>query len=255
MKSIEPLFDSQTSFRAAIDAVLEGRCGSIASGRDCARLDLGPFSMLGGDPTSGDAGSLVAGVTLPRVFVDCSRWQALIRSHNRGCDFEVIRRTQFSADGLAEDRLREARRAPEGTRIVPLDAARLHAALAHLSSDLLIEAVFPDPDSFVSAGGFGFAVVQEGRVLAAATSAIVSGRHIEIQINTASRNQRQGLATAAGAAIVLESRARGLEPGWDTASSASEGLARKLGFQVRRSYEWLCLEVKPSGKKDERDRQ
>ncbi len=199
--------------------------------------------MLGGDSTSVDAPSLVAEITFPRIFVDCSAWHALIREQHKKCELELVRRTQFSPDELDDTRLRDIRRVPRRMRIVPLDAALLRAALAQLSTDLLIEAMFQSPETFISAGGFGFAVVEEGRVLAAATSAIASRSHIEIQINTAAEHQRRGLATAVGSAIVLDARARGLEPGWDTASPASEGLARKLGFRAARNYEWLCLDL------------
>ena len=205
------------------------------------RLDLEPFSMLGGDPTSVDAPSLVSGITYPRIFVDCSPWHATIREKQEKCEPELVRRTQFSPDQLDDVRLRELRRVSRTIELVPLDAAVLRAALAQLSTDLLIETMFVSPEAFVSAGGFGFAVMRENQVLAAATSVIVSRGHMEIQVNTAEGHQRQGLATAAGAAIALESRARGLAPGWDTASPASEGLARKLGFRVDREYEWLCL--------------
>jgi RimJ/RimL family protein N-acetyltransferase len=234
------LFDTRLTFRAAIAAVLEGRCGSLTAAHDCARLDLGPFSMLGGEPTSVDARALLTGLTFPRIFVDSSAWHALIREHNMNCRFELDGRTQFSPDQLDDERLRNLRSVPREMRLVPLDAALLRAALDHLSTDLLIEAVFADPETFASAGGFGFAVVQEDRVLAAATSAIVSDRHIEIQINTAAEHHRKGLGTAVGAAIALASRARGLEPGWDTGSPASAGLARKLGFRVAGEHEWLC---------------
>ncbi len=198
--------------------------------------------MLAGDPTSVDAPSLVAEITLPRIFVDCSAWHELIRARHEGCEVELVRRTQFSLDELDDEQLRANRQVPRGVRIVPLDAALLQTALAQLSADLLIEAMVQTPEIFISSGGFGFAVVHEDRVLAAATSAIISASHIEIQTNTAREYQRRGLATAVGAAIVLESRVRGLEPGWATASPASEGLARKLGFRPAREYEWLGLE-------------
>ncbi|MDH3686530.1 MAG: GNAT family N-acetyltransferase [Myxococcales bacterium] len=239
---IASLFDERSTFRAAIDAVLEERCGSIVAGRGCARLDLCPFSILAGDATAPDARSLVADITIPRIFVDGSEWHASIRERHTACALDLVRRTRFSADELDEEHLRALRRVPGEMRILPLDAASLHEAVTQLSSDLLIEAVSRDAEAFVSAGGFGFAVVQGEHFLAAATSAIVSDRHIEIQINTAAEHRRQGLATAVGAAIVLESRIRGLEPGWDTASPASAALARKLGFRAAREYEWLCVD-------------
>ena len=231
------------SFRAGIDAVLEGRCGAIVTAPGSKRLDLGPFSMLQGDPASEGAASLVKGVALPRIFVDCPAWHGLIREHNETRNFERVRRIEFSADRLNDERLWEMRHVPDGMQLLALDVSRLRDALDQVSADLLIQAVFPSPEAFDSGGGFGFAVVQHDRVLAAATSAIVSDRHIEIQINTSARHRRGGLATAVGAAIVLESRARGLEPGWDTESAASEGLARKLGYEVAREYEWLVLDA------------
>lgn len=90
--------------------------GSIVAGRACARLDLGPFSMLGGDSTSVDAASLVAEVTVPRIFVDCSSWHALVREHHKSGEFTLVRRTQFSPDELEDKRLQDIRRVPRGKR-------------------------------------------------------------------------------------------------------------------------------------------
>ena len=235
------LFNLQPTFRAGIDAVLEGRCGSVVRGQQCARLDLGPFSMLGGDSTAPDARALAAEITFPRIFVASAPWHDLIREAHQDRDIELVQRTQFSPDAIDDIRVEALRKAPADVHISRLDAELLAAALDQLSPDLLIREVFETPEAFVSEGGFGFAATQEGRIVAAATSAIVSRRDIEVQINTAQKHQRRGLATAVGAAIVLESRARSLIPGWDTASPASERLARKLGFRVARYHEWLCL--------------
>lgn len=51
---IRTLFAGRTAFRALIDTVLESGRGNVVAGEECARLDLGPVSLLAGDPSSPD---------------------------------------------------------------------------------------------------------------------------------------------------------------------------------------------------------
>ena len=236
LDAVAEIFAEKRVMRAAIDAVLEGRCGDAVIDGPCARLDLGFFAILAGDAAVAAAAPLVGAAPPPRVFIAADEWHDLIRRALPDAEPHVERRTRFSADGLEDTKLAALRGVPRRCRLEPLDADLLARALRDVSPDLLLGAVFGSPEAFAAGGGFGFAAVEQGRVLAAATSAIVAERRIEIQINTAEGRRRRGLATAVGAAIALEARRRGLDPGWDTGSAASHALARKLGYRPEEQH-------------------
>lgn len=55
-------------------------------------------------------------------------------------------------------------------------------------------------------------------------------------IDTKPEYRRKGLATAVGAALILECLQAGLYPSWDAASRISVALAEKLGYTFSHAY-------------------
>lgn len=84
--------------------------------------------------------------------------------------------------------------------------------------------------------GLGVGVVQEGRLVAGASSYSVYRGGIEIQIETREGYRRQGLATACGAELILLCLEKGLYPSWDAHDLRSVALAEKLGYRRREPY-------------------
>lgn len=84
-------------------------------------------------------------------------------------------------------------------------------------------------------------VVTDGETIVAGASSYSRYREgIEIEIDTKEEYRRQGLATAVGAALILECLQAGLYPSWDAASMISVALAEKLGYSfshIYRTYE------------------
>ena len=72
--------------------------------------------------------------------------------------------------------------------------------------------------------------------MAGAASYAVSEDAIEIEIDTHPDYRRRGLATAAGAALILTCLDRGLYPGWDAHDLRSVALAEKLGYRLDHPY-------------------
>lgn len=81
-------------------------------------------------------------------------------------------------------------------------------------------------------GGKGFCVTAGGEPAAWAFSAAVSGREIDIGVETCDAYQRQGLASAAVQAMVLYIRETGKQPVWacHAGNIASQRLAERSGF-------------------------
>ena len=86
--------------------------------------------------------------------------------------------------------------------------------------------------------GRGFAVLKDGEPVSVASSYIVYRGGIDIQIDTEEAYRRKGLATVAGAALILSCLDDGLYPSWDAANLGSVHLAEKLGYEL--SHEYPC---------------
>ena len=86
--------------------------------------------------------------------------------------------------------------------------------------------------------GRGFAVLKDGEPVSVASSYIVYRGGIDIQIDTEEAYRRKGLATVAGAALILSCLEDGLYPSWDAANLGSVHLAEKLGYEL--SHEYPC---------------
>ncbi|MDD5864526.1 MAG: GNAT family N-acetyltransferase [Firmicutes bacterium] len=84
--------------------------------------------------------------------------------------------------------------------------------------------------------GLGVAALRGGEIVAGASSYCTYRGGIEIQIDTREDYRRRGLATACGAALILECERRGLYPSWDAENVASVALAEKLGYLFSHTY-------------------
>ncbi len=84
--------------------------------------------------------------------------------------------------------------------------------------------------------GLGYVVTENAKVVAGASSYARYRDGIEIQIDTKLAYRRRGLATAAGAALILECLRRGWYPSWDAQNKASVALAKKLGYSFSHEY-------------------
>lgn len=84
--------------------------------------------------------------------------------------------------------------------------------------------------------GLGFVVTQKGNIVSGASSYSRYRDGIEIEIDTKPEYRRKGLATVAGAALILECLRRGWYPSWDAHNRASVALAEKLGYSYSHEY-------------------
>ena len=96
---------------------------------------------------------------------------------------------------------------------------------------------FASKEEFLELGR-GFAILKDGSPVAAASSYTVYREGIEIEIDTEEEYRRKGLASVAGAALILSCLDDGLYPSWDAANLISVHLAEKLGYEF--SHEYPC---------------
>ncbi|MBQ1280979.1 MAG: GNAT family N-acetyltransferase [Oscillospiraceae bacterium] len=123
---------------------------------------------------------------------------------------------------------------PDGYRLERIDEALYHRCLTEdWSRDFV--GLFDDCAHFLSMG-LGV-VAMCGDTLAAGASSYSRYRGgIEIEIDTHPAHRRRGLASACGAALILDCLSRGLYPSWDAHTEISASLAEKLGYHRDAPY-------------------
>lgn len=244
MTELAALFERHLP-RAVVEAVVERRLGSIEADVGAephvARLSLGCYEILGGDPAHPLARTLVGAVVPPReiLYGNDPAWRRLIQDVFRE---RVIDRPMRIFDPSRLDREALARLevgVPAGYWL-----ARMDATLARqLDDELRPHAlqVFASPEQFATEG-LGYAVMaDDGTLACAATSYTVSSRHLEVAIATRVAHRGHGLAAIASAALMRESLARGMQPQWSASNPVSKRLAERLGYVPADECEVLYL--------------
>ncbi len=127
-----------------------------------------------------------------------------------------------------------AQNIPEGMALVRFDENLYQQAMSEHWSMAFCEA-FTSAEDYL-AQGFGYAVTEEGRLVAGASTMTVYDGGTETQVATRAGYEGRGLALACSAAFILECDRRGMRPCWDAANEASLHMAQKLGYEYRGLY-------------------
>ena len=90
--------------------------------------------------------------------------------------------------------------------------------------------------------GRGWAVMKEGRLVAAASSYSRYLKGIEIEIDVDKPERHKGLGSAVAAKLILSCLDEGLYPSWDAANKLSVRLAEKLGYEFSREYDCYIMD-------------
>jgi RimJ/RimL family protein N-acetyltransferase len=127
----------------------------------------------------------------------------------------------------------ETRPLPTGHRVVAIDQ-RIAARFGGTLDDWVVKAW--GGAAAMAERSFGFAVMAGDEVVSFCAACAIGGGEAEIEIGTAPRQRRRGLATQAALAFIAECERRGLVPAWTCASAnqPSDRLARRLGFRPLR---------------------
>ena len=150
--------------------------------------------------------------------------------------FGIVQRDyDFDTDLL----LQYAGRIPEGLKLVPFDLDLYTQAMEEHWSQPFCDA-FASGEDFL-ARGFGFAVTDQGRLVAGASTMTVYKGGEETQVATRPEYRGRGLALASAAALILECVRRGMRPCWDAANETSLHLALKLGYEYRGVYSTIAM--------------
>jgi len=132
-----------------------------------------------------------------------------------------------------------AAKLPAGMKLVPFDETIYNQAMSEAWSREFCEA-YASAEDFLKQG-FGFAVTENGRLVAGTTTMTVYSGGAETQVATRAEYRGRGLALACSAAFILECVRRGIRPCWDAANEASLHMAQKLGYEYRGLYMTVAL--------------
>lgn len=123
---------------------------------------------------------------------------------------------------------------PQEYTLAPIDEAIYAQAVQERWSEDFVSQ-FADAGDFCRRG-LGMAVLRNGHLVAGASSYTIYPGGIEIEIDTKPEYRGRGLATACGAALILECLRRGIYPSWDAHDLRSVALAEKLGYHMAHPY-------------------
>ena len=226
------------------DAILEGSMGEVrvddAQDPAFVQLSLPAFKVhiFGGDAARPAARECLEELPgLSTLLFGMPGWKELLYEVHEG-KVVALQRYPFSSEKLDAAHLQTLlARLPEPYRVERIDlqhARQIADAKGDLADGLSLG--FTSPEDFIERG-FGTCVLEDGQVVCAATTGAVCSKGIEVQINTHRKHRERGLASAAGAALILECLERGIDPHWDAATEISAGLAKKLGYVPEEPYD------------------
>jgi hypothetical protein len=235
VRRVGPLFASHPTLPAVVDGALRGGLGTIATDDEdhprLARLSIGCYEIVAGDPAAPDAARFVAELASGKeiVYGNDPGWRAFLleRLGDRVSDRPM---QTFDPGGLSHEVLASQAGSPlpDGYALCRLDAgwaAQLDAELAPHGLQ-----VFASTAAFAEAG-IGYGVVAGPVLAAAATTYTVSPSSAEIAIATRPAHRQRGLAMAAAARLMLHCLEAGLTPHWNASNPVSIRLAQRLGYR------------------------
>lgn len=236
-----------------IHSCLQGHAGfAVVDSLDspnCVMLVVADFCFVAGDASCQQAPSLLQ--SLPNYYdgstaiaIPCEAgWvERFNQVYGEGCStitrYSFYKQEQFDTDTLST----YAHTLPHGYSLHPIDAALYSQCLAEgWSSDLCSQ--FTTAEDY-ALRGLGYGVLHQGKIAAGASSYVVFDGGIEIEIDTHKDHRRLGLATACGAALILECLKRNQIPSWDAANLSSVSLAEKLGYRLNKPYTAYLLPIR-----------
>lgn len=177
------------------------------------------------------------------LFPQDKKWDKLIRE----CYPEGIGCTRFAIKQDAtfdKEHLESLVNAlPEGYELKKIDA-KIYNLIKKSPDENVQESIewFKNKKQFLELA-LGYAVLYEGKVVGAASTAYRFPKGIDIEIDIDKKHRRKGLASAAAAKLILDCLERDWKPTWDAANMKSVHLSEKLGYTF--SHKYRCYWISP----------
>ena len=230
-----PLFADWEGADAGIAACLDNVMGKIFADDTekpkSAVAVIGDFAYFAGEP---DIELLHARPDRWLVIVPQNEeWEELIENN-----FPAFKRIRYATrkDTKFDRKKLEAmvNALPAGYAIRRIDGELHDVCLKDENFEEAVSA-FGSKEKYLELGK-GFAVMKDGKIVAAASSYTRYKNGIDIEIDVVKEERHKGLGSAVAAKLILECLDEGLYPAWDAANMMSIRLAEKLGYEFSREY-------------------
>ena len=210
-----------------------------------AQITVGIFVFFAGDSETKEAEELLYNLPdFTLAIVDSDEWKKRIETVHVGSiekfkRFRFIKKTEHLDRKHIQNILSTL---PEGYEIKRIDKEIAKDPSFHdLSEDFVSQ--FDSIDDFINRG-VGYAILNEGQVVSAATSFSLYDDGIEIEVASHPNHRRKGLAAIIASALILDCLDRGKYHSWDGANEESVELAQKLGYIFKESYDTYFIDYK-----------
>ncbi len=224
-----------------IDTVIQGHLGHACVDDmhepSVARLEYADVVIHGGDPHHPAAQKLIETTPIEKGILPApGDWSRVLQEYF-GDQLIEIERYRFSEESLTVNNLNPlVQNMDSQYRLQKINlelAKRILEDPEQISEDHVRN--FDSAEDFVRRG-LGYVILHGNYIISGASSYAICNRGIEIQVNTNPAYRRQGLATIASAALLVECLQTGRVPHWDAGNPESASLARKLGFTPMGTY-------------------
>ncbi|RNA70637.1 GNAT family N-acetyltransferase [Alteribacter keqinensis] len=239
-KKLVPMFKNIDS--TIVLSYLQGHMGTAwvdnLENPTVAQITVGIFVFYAVNPNTKEAKELLYNLPdFTLAIVNSDDWKELIETVHYGA-FEKFPRFSFhkNPDHLDQAHFQYLLSAlPEGYEIKRVDKNIAKESSFHeLSEDFINQ--FDSIDDFINRRA-GYAILNDGQVVSAATSFSIYDDGIEIEVASHPNHRRKGLATIVTSALILDCLKKGKYPSWDGANAESVELAKKLGYIFKESYD------------------
>ncbi|MCB0484169.1 MAG: GNAT family N-acetyltransferase [Flavobacteriales bacterium] len=226
------------------EAILEGAMGKVLvndkENPSVAVLSLPQYKLhiLGGDARHPAAREFLAALPgFSTLFFGMPGWSNLLDQIHKG-KVIVLKRYAFSSESLDIEQLKRLKSQLSENFHIERINFQIAQRIANDKSDLTDGQLFgfASPQEFIERG-FGYCALENEKIVCIASTGTVCSKGIEVQINTHKKYRGRGLASATGAALLIECLENGIDPNWDAATEISAGLAKKLGYAPKGEYD------------------
>ena len=236
-------------------ACLQGYMGTayVRSWKDpkAALIISGEYSFFGGEAQSDDGNYLVEhffdvnpGESSVAIFADQRpEWETALLGCRKNHPKPVVRFGIAQKDyDFDQERLQAyIDSLSPAYQLVPFDEDLYCQAMAEEWSQEFCQ-VFASAEDFLKRG-FGYAVVDGGKLVSGTSTMTVYDGGAELQVATHEAYRQKGLAIVCAAAMVKECSKRGIRPCWDAENLISKKMALKLGYEYKGDYTTIHMHV------------
>ena len=253
MNLIAPLFDGIED--SMVKACLQGYMGNAyvvtLDGPEAALIVSGEYSFFGGDPNSGEAEIIARSLfkvnqsesTIGIFADDKPDWEKRLMSvwenHPVAVPRFGIAQKDYDFDLDFLQKFVDAM--PEGFVLARFNEDLYHQAMQEEWAKEFCE-TFASAEDYLSRG-FGFAALENGKLVSGASTMTVYDGGTEVQVATDPNYRRRGLAMPCAAALIQECMKRKIRPCWDAANLISKKMALQLGYEYKGEY--TTIHMKP----------